>query len=129
MYRYTLRLVIVGLLISGFASAENWPEWRGPTSNGLANGNPPLTWSETKNIKWKVPVPGSASSTPVIWGDKIFVTTSVLAGVLPPKPTGRRKRGEAEPKPTTPYKFNLVCLDRNTGKILWERTAAEAVPH
>ncbi|MFP6597085.1 MAG: PQQ-binding-like beta-propeller repeat protein [Candidatus Hydrogenedentota bacterium] len=129
MYRHPLRLVIVGLLISGIASAENWPEWRGSTSNGLANGNPPITWSETKNIKWKVPVPGSASSTPVVWGDKIFVTTSVLVGELAPKPTGRRKRGEAESKPTNPYKFNLVCLDRNTGEILWERTAAEAIPH
>ncbi|MFP6584928.1 MAG: PQQ-binding-like beta-propeller repeat protein [Candidatus Hydrogenedentota bacterium] len=121
----------ITMFLTGMADAENWPSWRGPTQNGLAAamGNPPLTWSETENIRWKVAIPGEGNSTPVVWGDKIFVTTAVRIGEALEKPRGRRPRGEPAPKPTNAYKFNLMCLDRNTGEILWERTAAEAVPH
>ena len=76
-------------------------------------GNPPLTWSETKNIKWKVRLPGSGSSTPIVWEDEIFVTTAV--------PSTDGPRGE--------YKFNLVCIDRGTGHVKWSRTARAEVPH
>ena len=75
------------LAISSFAQAsENWPQWRGPTANGVAQANPPLTWSETENVKWKVKIPGFGSSTPIIWGDQVFITTAI--------PTGKKKRGK-----------------------------------
>ena len=133
-------------------------------------GNPPLEWSETKNIKWKVELAGDASnSSPVIWGDKIFFQTAVdtnikddapaaTAAVMPParagRPGGGPPRGQAGPArgpggnarggrtggsrgrggfgggaPTTQFKFNLVCLDRKTGKQLWEKTACQVKPH
>ena len=63
------------------ASAENWPTWRGPAANGVApGGNPPTEFSENKNIQWKIKVPGSGSSTPVIWGDQVFVITAEKTG-------------------------------------------------
>ncbi len=53
---------------------KNWTQWRGPTGNGIAlQGNPPLEWSETKNIKWKTEIPGKGYSSPIIWGDQIFL--------------------------------------------------------
>jgi outer membrane protein assembly factor BamB len=101
--------------IDGYAvsRADYWPTWRGPEGTGVArNSNPPLTWSETENIKWKVKVPGQGLSTPVIWANKIFFLTAVESN---------EKEGA--------YKFDFVCMDRNTGKILWQKTAREEVPH
>ena len=63
------------------ANAENWPTWRGPAANGVApGGNPPTEFSESKNVQWKTKVPGSGSSTPVIWGDQVFVLTAEKTG-------------------------------------------------
>jgi outer membrane protein assembly factor BamB len=129
MYKGIVGILMVGLSLSWSVWAANWPEWRGPNGNGIAEGNPPITWSETENIKWKTAIPGTSSSTPIVWENKIFVTSAVLVGELPPKPTGRRKRGEAPPSPKNPYKFNLVCVDRGSGDILWTKTASEAIPH
>src|SRR4051794_35316455 len=57
---------------------DNWHHWRGPLVNGTApHGDPPISWSDQKNIKWKAPLPGHGSSTPIIWGNNIFVTTAV----------------------------------------------------
>ncbi len=111
----------------------NWPAWRGPELNGAAPaGDPPVTWSETENIKWKVPLPGKGSSTPVIWGNKIFIETAVPLGEEPPaaaEPAQGRRGMHSRPAPTAPLAFKLICLDRETGKILWDKTAIEAVPH
>src|SRR5687768_15059413 len=62
-----------------------WPQWRGPYARGVSNtANPPLKWSETQNIAWKVEIPGRGSSSPVVWGDRLFVTSAVPAGVAGP---------------------------------------------
>jgi outer membrane protein assembly factor BamB len=67
--------------LAGTVTAENWPTWRGPAANGVApGGNPPTEFSESKNIQWKTKVPGSGSSTPVIWGDQVFVITAEKTG-------------------------------------------------
>ena len=63
------------------ASSENWPTWRGPAANGMApGGNPPTEFSESKNVQWKIKLPGSGNSTPVIWGDQVFVLTAEKTG-------------------------------------------------
>ena len=134
-----IRIMVPALLIalplgSVFADTENynWPTWRGPNADGVAvQGNPPLTWSETKNIKWKVALPGSGDSTPVVWEDKIFVTTAVALGEEAPasSPPQGRRRGHGIRQLTVPYKFSLICLDRQTGKVLWDETVREEVPH
>src|ERR1051326_6330633 len=63
------------------AADQNWPQWRGPLENGVAPlADPPVEWSETKNIKWKVKIPGEGSATPLVWENMIFVQTAIPAG-------------------------------------------------
>ena len=130
-------LVSVNVDVFGDSADDYWPTWRGPNRSGVSpKGNPPLTWSETKNIKWKVKLTGDASnSSPVIWKDKIFFQTAVKTDMQgkPEAPSasegGRRRRGPGGSPPTNIYKFNLVCLDRNSGKQLWQKTIREVMPH
>jgi outer membrane protein assembly factor BamB len=130
---------------------NNWPQWRGPLANGVApTANPPLEWSETKNVKWKIKVPGKGTATPIVWNDKIFVLTAIApekkAEPAPPAAPpaaanaaggpggegGRRRggggfgRGE---KPTDVHEFVVMCLDRKTGKTIWQKTAKQEIPH
>ncbi len=129
--------VVFGLLIAGMtgsfahgASAGNWPAWRGPMASGVApQGNPPVTWGESKHIKWKVDVPSSGDSTPIVWGKKIFIQTAVATrdeGELKDEST---PQGGFTQTPTVPYRFNVLCLNRETGAVLWERTVREESPH
>jgi len=103
-----------------------WPQWRGPHANGISStANPPLEWSETKNIRWKVEIPGRGASSPVVWGDRLFVTTAVPVGV-----TGDAQhapRGALQPRGM--HRFVVMALDRKTGGTIWERVATEQEPH
>ncbi len=133
--------IVLGALIAALPGVaaladspdDNWPNWRGPNADGVAvKGSPPVTWSESENIKWKVELPGTGSSTPVIWGDKIFIQTAIQTGdepSAPARPAPRRRGPPSTPAPKAPLEFKLICLDRGTGKIIWERTAIEAIPH
>lgn len=126
--------------------ASHWPAWRGPLANGFApQADPPVEWSETKNVKWKVPVPGRGTASPVIWGDRIFLLTAVgsenaadLKPAAPPAAAGTNAPGapRARPggpggggKPTGKLQFTVLCLDRKSGKTLWQKVAIETVPH
>ena len=175
-------IVLLGACENVVAGGDNWPTWRGPDMNGVASGgNPPLKWSESENIKWKVKLEGDASnSSPVIWGDKIFFQTAVDTKIKDDTPTpapapmpgpgsrgdrpaggehagfGGRPGGDGAPAgrpggggrggrpgdsrgsggfgmsmsaPKTQFKFNLVCMDRKTGKLLWEETVCQLKPH
>ena len=109
------------------ADAERfWPQWRGPHFKGVSTtANPPVTWSETKNIVWKVPLPGRGNSTPVIWGDRLFVTSAVPAGV-----SGTAQHAPRGGLPQRGmHRFVVLAIDRKTGKTVWERTAREQEPH
>jgi outer membrane protein assembly factor BamB len=115
-----------GVLLAQPAADSNWGQWRGPFATGVSRtANPPLEWSETKNIKWKVPIPGRSSSTPVSWGDRLFLLTAVAAD--PATVAGLAPRGSV-PAPS-PHKFVVMAIDRNTGKTLWEKVAREETPH
>lgn len=132
--------ILMSALLTGAICADSaddyWPAWRGPRASGVApTGNSPLTWSETQNIKWKVPVPGEGTSSPVVWADEIFFLTAIKTDRLG-EPTQAPASGGSTPAPfhggQTPknvYKFDLVCLDRVTGRTLWQKTAREEVPH
>src|SRR6266545_4470650 len=80
-----------------------WPQWRGPLMNGVApHADPPIEWSETKNIKWKVEIPGKGSATPVVWGERIFVLTAVSTAAVQAKaepPAAGRQRGPQSVQP------------------------------
>jgi outer membrane protein assembly factor BamB len=114
---------------------EHWPQWRGPAFDGVAPATqPPLEWSEDKNIKWKVPIAGSGYSTPIIWGNRLFLLTAVPGEVKAPaaqtaSAEGQRGGRGRGPAPTTEYSFDLVCLDRTTGRELWRKTCRKEVPH
>src|SRR5256885_2011552 len=96
-----IRIIVLTLLIASAAHADNWPAWRGPRLDGVPTekGSFPLTWSDKENIVWKSAIPGKGHSSPVVWGDRIFLTTAL----------------EQEQKRV------LLCLDRRNGKTLWER--------
>ena len=111
----------------------NWPHWRGPLADGSApNANPPVKWDATTNVRWKAEIRGKGSSTPVVWGDRVFVTTAVKTDrVAKPDelPVPDPKFKLVPPPPTNFYKFVVLCYDRGTGKLLWEKVAAERLPH
>ncbi len=114
--------------------AENfWHQWRGPEATGVSHtAAPPLEWSEQKNVKWKVPIEGSGSSSPIVWGDKLFLLTAINTGTVDPglpKPEDQPKRVFDITNPNTIYRFVVICLNRKTGEEIWRRTATERVPH
>jgi outer membrane protein assembly factor BamB len=132
--------LILSFLIGGCALADDgpdaWPWWRGPQFNGVARGDAPLTWSDQEHIAWKVPVPGKGHSSPVIWGDRLFLTTAVPTGNPPaaasadPAPGASRRGGYGGGgAPQVEQKLLVLAYDRKTGKQLWERTAIVTTPH
>ncbi len=131
-------LLLLALFTSGPISfsvpvEDHWPQWRGPFFNGMARGSAPTEWSDTKNVKWKVPIAGRGFSTPVIWGDKIFLTTAVPTGKLDSSIAAAASQRRTNPNGGSgegqEHKFAVLCIDRKTGKTLWERVAKTAVPH
>jgi len=113
-----------------------WPQWRGPTWNGVApQADPPITWSETENLRWKTPIEGKGYATPIIWGDRIFLLTAItldkevpVPDVIPADTPNINEHPQVKGS-WKPQRFAIVCLDRITGKELWSRTAHEAMPH
>jgi outer membrane protein assembly factor BamB len=113
--------------------ANDWAQWRGPYGTGSLNlvdtdKGPPVSWSSTENVAWKVAVPGRGHSTPIVVGNRIFLTTAIPIGDrLPPRMSGRP--GEHDNLPiTSKMRFEVICFDRVDGKILWTKTAKEAIP-
>lgn len=113
------------------AVQRQWAHWRGPLGTGVApEGDPPLEWNERDglNIRWKVSLPGKGHSAPVIWGDRIFVTTAVPYG-SPLDPRYSKAPGAHDNLPVTSrQKFVALGLDRADGRILWQKTLREATP-
>ena len=108
------------------ADPSAWGQWRGPLATGVGpKADPPIEWSVTKNVRWKVEVPGRGSGTPVVWGDRVFLLTAI--------PSGRTGAASHEPQggksPRDPHQFKLLAYDRKTGTLAWERTAREETPH
>ena len=132
-----------------------WASWRGPHGSGVApNSNPPTEWSEDSNIKWKTSLPGLGNSTPIVWRDRIYLTTAVetdeqapTAGQSKPNPEagsdrgrpggnrgrrrGRGRRGGMGNKsaPTKVYDFRVIALNRDDGSTAWSKSVKRAVPH
>jgi outer membrane protein assembly factor BamB len=123
--------------------AVTWSNWRGPSGTGAAPGKPPTEWSEERNVRWKTPLPGLGSSSPVAWGDRVYVTTAVETDeqgaaptqpAEPPREGGRRggRRGGfggGGAPLTTLHEFAVLAIDRADGKVVWQTTVAKTVPH
>ncbi len=134
---------------------EQWPNWRGPDNTGLARTGAPVRWSTTENVRWKAPIPGKGHSTPIIWEDRIYLTTAIPTSPVPEAPRRqltrpprrpRAERGEGRPdrerrrrvrgemrrrmaSALVEHKFQVMCLDKNSGKTLWSKTATVETPH
>jgi outer membrane protein assembly factor BamB len=127
-----MRILLVSMLaLTAWTSADeafdrNWPQWRGPRATGVApHAEPPVEWSEAKNVAWKVEIPGRGSSSPVVWDDQVFLTTAIpssASGAASHEPRGGVK-------PREPHRFVVMAIDRATGKTRWERIAREETPH
>lgn len=99
--------------------------------NGVASdANPPVEWSEGKNVVWKVRLPGHGSSTPILWEDRLYVLTAVrVDGLEPPLPPHARKAGDGTRAVESQQEFRVVAVDSASGKTIWERVAGKATPH
>jgi len=132
MNRSPLLLLCLILLVitASVANAQNWPQFRGPGASGVVEGQPAaVTWDAEKsvNTRWKTVIPGLAHSSPVVWGNKIFITTAVNSAAK--EETRYGLFGDVTPVKDDPkHTWKVYALDKDTGKILWERTAYEGVP-
>src|SRR5205809_445335 len=115
----------LALVVPSVAVADNWPAWRGPTGQGFCTEkNVPLKWSATENVKWKVPLADPGNSTPIVWGDKIFLTQA--NGDPTPKKDTKGKTDNKDRKDGTIR--SLLCLARADGKILWQQDVKYDTP-
>lgn len=112
--------------LSPHPGPDDWTGWRGPRGDGTAEGSPPIEWSEEKNVRWKSALPGAGLSSPIVWGEQVFVTTAV--------PTGKKKPGEVsenfrEPFELEEQEFVVLAFARASGKELWRKRVNQAMPH
>ena len=108
--------------------AGGWPQWRGPFGTGMAVGDAPLRWSDASGVRWKLAIAGRGHSTPIVVGDRLFLTTAI--------PTGRGAAGPARSRgggggadAGLEHRFDVLAVDRATGAIAWQRTATVTTPH
>ena len=114
------------LLTLGSANVPEWPQWRGPFNTGMATGDAPVEW-KARDVQWQLEIPGRGHSTPVVAGDRMFLTTAIPTGKGTPARTGGRAGGGADAG--LEHRFEVLAIDRTAGKALWQRTATVAAPH
>jgi outer membrane protein assembly factor BamB len=129
MPRFVLLATLVISLSAPFLVAEdNWPQFRGGPAAGVAGAKGlPTTWSATQNVAWSVEIPGRGWSSPIVWGDKVFVTTAVKDGDFEKPGKGLYLGGERK-APSEVVRWKVYCLDARSGKVLWEKLAHEEPP-
>jgi outer membrane protein assembly factor BamB len=114
----------------GASTAEtNWPQFRGPNAQGIAtNANLPEHWSTTENVVWKAEIRGRGWSSPIVWGDRVFVTTAVNSGTTEQPKKGLYLGGERPNAPRPEHEWKVVCLDLASGKVRWEHVVHRGPP-
>jgi outer membrane protein assembly factor BamB len=123
-----MRIALFALVVA--ASAQNWPSFRGPGASGVSDGqNLPVRWDAQRrvNVLWKTELHGLAHSSPVVWGDRVFLTTAVSSKPGATFKPGLYGEGTASDD-LSAHQWKVICLERATGKVLWERTAYQGVP-
>ncbi len=125
-----MKLISMFLLaLAGITSDAYWPQFRGPSAGGVGTGSPPVEWNgpSGKNILWKTQIPGLGHSSPILWGDRIFLTSAVPAAGESALKLGLY--GDITPvEGEGAQRFIVYCLDRESGKILWQHTAVSGKP-
>ena len=112
---------------------DNWPQWRGSMHTGVSpDGRAPVTFGESKNLKWKTAIPGKGHATPIVWGDKIIVCTSVATDEKAAVKAGSAEEGQNNPMGAVRseyfHEFKVIVVERNDGRILWEKSVAKEMP-
>lgn len=121
--------LILGITVLNAAAQNNWPQFRGEQSLGIStNPNLPTAWSTNLNVAWKTAVPGYGWSSPIVWGDKIFVTSVVRDGEVEPPKKGLYFGGERKTPTTNTQHWLVYAFAWDTGKKLWEREVHAGVP-
>ena len=124
------------VLCSAVIRGENWPQWRGPGGQGISTETKlPAEWSPAKNVAWKVEVPGRGHSAPVVWNDRIYLTTAIEGDVVPgAKPAPHTNGGQPFVHPDSVganrrHTYKVLAYDGKTGSLLWEQTAWQGTPY
>ncbi|MFN7933791.1 MAG: PQQ-binding-like beta-propeller repeat protein [Bryobacteraceae bacterium] len=124
------------LLLSCIAfaiGASDWPSYRGPGASGVGDGNPPTSWNadptagSPRNILWKTPIPGLSHSSPIVWNNRVYVTTAISAKGDAPLKIGLYGAGDSADD-TAEQSWVLYCLDKRSGKEIWKQTAHRGAP-
>ena len=137
----TVSTLVAGPMLAaeapGTAPAGDWPQWRGPTATGEAapDANPPVKWAEDSNVRWKAAIPGRGHSTPIVWKDRIFLTTAIetatpadpekVKAVMAATPEFARRAAHV---PDKVLQFVVMALKRSDGSVLWQKTMREQAP-
>lgn len=150
MRRFPIHFTLLAALLSTLAvsaaepdtrkNISAWPSFRGSSATGaVTDADPPLSWSESKNVAWKVELEGSGHASPVVWGDRIFVMSAIETSTEAPSPATdepeapqeSRRGGGREPRdaPTKVHRFVVAAHDLESGQRLWSTVVREAVPH
>jgi outer membrane protein assembly factor BamB len=130
------RLILFSAALAGLLSTaprgtaeENWPQFRGVDSTGVSqNSDLPDHWSTTENVAWKTDIAGRGWSSPITWGDHIFLTTVVNLGEEEAPKKGLYFGGERTKPPTSEHEWRVICLDLKTGKVVWQQLAHKGIP-
>ena len=124
-----MRALPILFLFASLSRPSDWPQFRGPGSTGVADDpSVPDSWSATRNVVWKTEIPGSGWSSPVVWGDRIFLT-SVISAVAPETPKkGLYFGGNRDGIPSDEHRWMVYAVDWKSGKIAWEREVHRGAP-
>jgi outer membrane protein assembly factor BamB len=130
---FSARFVLAFICSTMFA-ADDWPGWRGPNQNGISPlKDLPTSWSADRNIAWKTPIHGKGHSSPVVWGNRVFLTTDIegepVTGFVAPKHRafGRPFRNPDSVPANHKHALHVLCYDANTGKQLWDRVVYDGM--
>jgi outer membrane protein assembly factor BamB len=118
--------LVAGAVLGAAAQPVAWPQWRGPFNTGMAAGDAPLRW-DADDIQWQLEIPGRGHSTPVVAGNRLFLTTAVPTGKGTPPAARGRAGGGADAG--LEHRFEVLAIDRDSGRVAWQRTATVATPH
>lgn len=138
----SLRLVGVSLGLTGALLAqktpdpgvttfpEEWSQWRGPAANGVSpSARPPVEWNETKNVRWKIALPGQGHSTPIVFGDRIYLLLAAPFGEAAPAVYDQAPGVHDSVPVTHRFRYSVMALNRTNGQTLWQKVVKETWPH
>ncbi len=125
-----MRCLLVCCFATSLIAQVNWPQWRGPLGTGVApKADPPIHWSENDNLRWRIEIPGLGHSSPVVWGDTIFITSAIPVGEIIPASVPNRPGAHDNLPVQQRQRFVVLAIDRKDGRVIWQKTVAEELPH